>query len=218
MSAIEKEVDKRMTEQPKSFEFSAENLKKIKEILKKYPDDQAQSAVMPLLDLAQRQHDNWVPVAAMDKIAEILGMHPIKVYEVASFYTMYNKKPVGKFHIQLCQTTPCWLCGSDKLVEVIKDELGISHGETTEDGLFTLTNVECLGACVNAPMVQINDDYYEDLNEDRFRALLHNLPAGKKTVVGSQTGREGSCAVTGPTTLQKMAKKTNAKSKSTAAE
>lgn len=223
MTALEQQIeikvkvieDKKMTEQPKTFDFTPENKKKIAEILKKYPADKMQSAVMPLLDLAQRQHDNWVPIAAMDKIADILEMPTLKVYEVASFYTMYNKKPVGKFHIQLCQTTPCWLCGSDKLVEVIKKDLGISHGQTTQDGLFTLTNVECLGACVNAPMVQINDDYYEDLNEEKFRDLLKALSAGKKIEIGSQTGRSGSCAVTGATSLKTVAATSKSGSKTT---
>lgn len=184
------------------FEFNAENQKKIAQTLKKYPETQKQSAVLPLLDLAQRQHENWVPTAAMDKIAEILDMPKVRVYEVATFYTMFNKEPVGQFHIQLCQTTPCWLCGSDKLVDLIERKLGISAGETTEDGLFTLTKVECLGACVNAPMVQINDDFFEDLNEERLEAILADLKAGKKVQMGSQLSRSGSCAVTGPTSLK----------------
>lgn len=184
------------------FEFNAENQKKIAQILKKYPETQKQSAVLPLLDLAQRQNDNWVSTAAMDRIAEILEMPKIRVYEVATFYTMFNKEPVGQFHIQLCQTTPCWLCGSDKLVDLIERKLGISAGETTDDGLFTLTKVECLGACVNAPMVQINDDFFEDLNEERLEAILADLKAGKKIQMGSQLNRSGSCAVTGPTSLK----------------
>lgn len=184
------------------FEFSPENQKKISQILKKYPEAQKQSAVLPLLDLAQRQNDNWVSTAAMDHIAHILDMPKVRVYEVATFYTMFNKKPVGQFHIQLCQTTPCWLCGSDKLVDLIERKLGITSGETTADGLFTLTKVECLGACVNAPMVQINDDFFEDLNEERLEAILVALKEGKKIQMGSQMSRSGSCAVTGPTSLK----------------
>lgn len=199
---IESGGGKKMSNNDGSFDFNPENQKKIAQILKKYPETQKQSAVLPLLDLAQRQNDNWVSTAAMDRIAEILEMPKVRVYEVATFYTMFNKEPVGEFHIQLCQTTPCWLCGSDKLVDLIERKLGITAGETTEDGLFTLTKVECLGACVNAPMVQINDDFFEDLNEERLEAILTDLKAGKKVQMGSQLSRSGSCAVTGPTSLK----------------
>ena len=180
--------------QPESFAFSAENEPKVAEIIARYPEGKQRSAIMPLLDLAQRQNDNWIPRPAMDKIAEILGLPPIKVYEVATFYSMYNLKPVGKFHIQICGTTPCMLCGAENLIEACKKHLGINKGETTEDGLFTLTEVECLGACVNAPMVQINDDTYEDLSSARLIEILDDLKAGKTPQTGSQTGRQTSKA------------------------
>jgi NADH dehydrogenase (ubiquinone) flavoprotein 2 len=178
--------------QPKSFSFTAQNLEAAKKIIAKFPAGRQASAVIPLLDLAQRQHDNWLPIAAMDHVAELLEMPPVKVYEVASFYTMFNRAPVGKHLLQLCTTTPCWLCGTDALLKVCKDKLGIDPGETSKDGKFSLMEVECLGACVNAPMIQINDDYYEDLNPDNFGKILDDLAAGKKPKVGSQTGRQGA--------------------------
>jgi NADH-quinone oxidoreductase subunit E len=133
----------------------------------------------------------------MDEIARILSMPPIKVYEVATFYSMYNLAPVGKYLVQVCSTTPCWLCGSDKIVKACEEKLGIHPGETTRDGMFTLVEVECLGACVNAPMVQINDDYYEDLTPERTGEILRALKEGKNVPIGSQTGRQGSKAKVG---------------------
>jgi NADH-quinone oxidoreductase subunit E len=195
-------------EQPKDFEFSKENLKAVKEIVAKYPEGKQQSAVMPMLDLAQRQNGGWISIPAMDKIADILGMPYIKVYEVASFYTMYNIKPVGKHLVQVCRTTPCWLRGADNITKTCKSKLGIELGETTPDGEFTLVEVECLGACVNAPMVQINDDYYEDLTTEQVTKLLDDLKAGKKVSVGTQINRVNSAPEGGATTLQgKGAKK-----------
>ena len=141
------------SEGKRSFVFSEENLEKAKNILAKYPKDRGQSALLPLLDLAQRQNNNWIPREAMQYIAEFLKIPEIRVYEVATFYTMYNLKPVGKNFIQLCTTTPCWLRGSDEVVAACKSKLDIDMGETTEDGQFSLLEVECLGACVNAPMV-----------------------------------------------------------------
>lgn len=178
-----------------SFSFSEENKKKIEEILKKYPADKKRSGTIPLLDIAQRQNGNWISVSAMDEIAKILEIPYIKVYEVATFYTMFNLKPVGKFFIQLCRTTPCWLRGCDNLLQVVKEKLGITNGQTTADGMFTLLEVECLGACVNAPMVQINDDYYEDLSADNFSKLLDDLAAGKAVTVGTQVERQNSAPV-----------------------
>ncbi|KAF0301550.1 putative NADH dehydrogenase [ubiquinone] flavoprotein 2, mitochondrial [Amphibalanus amphitrite] len=128
-------------------------------IISIYPEGHQRAAVIPLLDLAQRQH-GWLPISAMHAVAKMLDMPNMRVYEVATFYTMFNRNPVGKFHVQLCGTTPCWLCGSDDIMAAIQKKLGIKNGETTKDGMFTLTEVECLGACVNAPMVQINDHYY----------------------------------------------------------
>ena len=133
---------------------------------------------MPLLDLAQRQNDGWLSQAAMDVVAEILDMPVIRVYEVATFYTMYNMKPIGKHHVQVCTNLPCWLRGSDTVMSTCKNVLGIGAGETTEDGLFTVNEMECLGACVNAPMMQIGDDYYEDLDADSTESILSVLKAG----------------------------------------
>lgn len=175
--------------QPAHFKFTSENLKAAQAIIAKYPDGRQQSAVMPLLDLAQRQNDGWVPRVAMDYIAELLDMAAIRVYEVATFYTMYNLAPIGKHHVQVCTNLPCWLRGSDDVMAACKKNLGVGNGETTEDGLFTLLEVECLGACVNAPMMQINDDYYEDLDAEATESILNTLRAGGKPKTGSQSGR-----------------------------
>lgn len=177
------------------FEFNKANLKKAKEIIAKYPEGKQRSALLPLLDIAQRQNDNWLPVPVMDYVAEFLDLAPIRVYEVATFYTMFNTKPVGKNFIQVCRTTPCWLRGSDNITNACKNKLGIEIGETTEDGKFSLIEVECLGACVNAPMVQINDDYFEDLDEKLMVEIIDDLSAGKKIKIGSQTGRQCSAPV-----------------------
>lgn len=195
--------------QPKSFEFSKENLAKAKTIIAKYPEGKQQSAVMPLLDLAQRQHDNWIPNAAIEAIGEMLDMPFIKVYEIATFYTMYNTQPVGKHLIQICRTTPCWLRGSDDITSTCKSKLGIDIGETTADGKFTLVEVECLGACANAPLVQINDYYYEDLDSNSMGKLIDDLSAGKKVKIGSQTGRTTSepCSVKSTSKQENSAKK-----------
>ncbi len=175
-----------------TFRFNEENQKKITTILAKYPDDRKKSAVMPLLDLAQRQNENWVSKDVIAEIAGILGMPEIKVYEVASFYTMYNLKPVGKYLLQFCKTTPCMLRGIDKIVKDCKEKLGIEMDETTIDKFFTLKEVECLGACVNAPVVQINDDFAEDLTSENFLQILEDLKSGKEFKVGSQVGRQCS--------------------------
>jgi NADH-quinone oxidoreductase E subunit len=162
-------------DQPSSFAFSAENKKTIKTILAKYPKNRKSSAVIPLLDLAQRQHDNWIPMKAIETVAALLDMAEIRVLEVATFYTMFNLRPVGRYFIQLCGTTPCWLKGSNDVVRCIHDHLGITSGGTTADGKFSMLEVECLGACVNAPIVQINDDYYEDLNYESMATLIEKL-------------------------------------------
>ncbi len=198
-----------MVSSTQSFTFNAENLARAEKIIAKYPAGRQASAVIPLLDYAQRQNNNWLTQAAMDTVAKMLSMPPIRVYEVASFYTMFNLKPVGENFVQVCTTTPCWLRGSDGIVSSCKKKLGIGMGETTADGKFTLVEVECLGACVNAPMVQINDDYYEDLTPELMDKMLDDLKAGKKLAEGSQTGRRGSCAQNGPTSLTEKAK-TNA--------
>lgn len=174
------------------FSFNEENLADAKKHVAKYPAGKQRSAVLPLLDLAQRQNGGWLSRAAMDHVAEFLQVPAIKVYEVASFYTMFNLKPVGKNLIQVCRTTPCWLRGSDEITKACKDKLGIGLHETTKDGKFTLIEVECLGACVNAPMVQINDDYFEDLTAESMKDIIEELEAGHKVRKGSQIGRQCS--------------------------
>lgn len=185
----------KLQEQEGSFQFTEENLKRAEKIIAKYPKGKQQSAVLPLLDLAQRQNDNWLPRAALVYIANFLGMPEIRVFEVATFYTMFNLKPVGKHFLQVCTTTPCWLRGSDEVVKTCKDKLGIDFGETTEDGQFSMLEVECLGGCVNAPIVQINDDFVEDLDGESMGRIIDDLRAGKEIKVGSQTGRQCSAPV-----------------------
>ncbi len=174
------------------FEWSETNFLKVKKIIEKYPSGRKQSAVIPLLDLAQRQNKGWLNKKALEKVAETLSMSFIRVLEVATFYSMFNLKPIGKNYIQICRTTPCWLRGSDKLINIAKEVTGCSLGETSKDKKFTVVEVECLGACCNAPMVQINDDYFEDLNEDNFKRLLINLKDDKEISKGSQIGRLSS--------------------------
>ena len=190
--------------QPDSFAFTAENLAKAKLILAKYPPDRQASAVLALLDLAQRQHDNWLPRAAMDTVADLLEMSRIRVYEVATFYTMFNLKPVGKYLLQICTTTPCWLRGSEEVVAACHRKLGVKMRETTPDGLFTMMEVECLGGCVNAPIIQVNDDFYEDLDARSTEALLDALKRGEPPRKGSVKGRQGSMAEGGKTTLKDL--------------
>ena len=187
------------------FEFSEENRPTVASILERYPESRANSAVLPLLDLAQRQNHGWLSQEAIEHVASTLDMPPIRVHEVASFYTMFNLKPVGTHFIQVCRTTPCWLCGSDDITKACLDSLGIGLGETTEDGLFTVVEVECLGACANAPMVQINDLYYEDLTAERMAGMIDDLKAGREVGMGSQTGRQGSAPEGGPKTLLEVA-------------
>jgi NADH-quinone oxidoreductase subunit E len=188
-------------EQPESFEFAPENLEQAKAHIAKYPPGRQASAVLPLLWIAQYQNGGWLPKAAMDYVAELLVMAPIRVYEVATFYTMFNLRPVGRYLLQACTTTPCWLRGSDAVVEACERKLGIGMGGSTPDGLFTLVEVECLGACVNAPILQVNDDFYEDLDGPATERLLDALREGKPPSPGSVIGRHGSEPVTGRTTL-----------------
>ena len=198
-------IDARIAEdQPESFAFTKENEAEVKRIVAKYPKGRQASAVMPLLDLAQRQHDNWIPMAAIELIAQKLDMAEIRVLEVATFYTMFNLKPVGKYFLQACTTTPCWLRGSDNIMRCIKDRYGISSGETSACGRFSLLEVECLGACVNAPILQVNDDFYEDLDYASTGALLDSLEADAPLPVGSATGRSGSEATGGATSLSAL--------------
>ncbi len=187
--------------QPESFAFSPENLARARQLIARYPAGRQASAVLALLDLAQRQHDNWVPEAALRYVAEMLEMSFIRVMEVATFYTMINLEPVGKYHLQLCRTTPCWLRGADDLRRCIKQKIGIGHGETSADGVFSMVEVECIGACVNAPVVQINDDFFEDLDAESLGSLLEALANGEEPAAGSVIGRQTSAPVTGPTTL-----------------
>ena len=190
--------------QPASFAFTPANLEKAKAHIAKYPPGRQASAVLALLDLAQRQHDNWLPRAAMDVVAGMLGMAPIRVYEVATFYTMFNLRPVGRHFFQICTTTPCWLRGSDEVVAACEKTLGIAVGETTADGLFTLKEVECLGACVNAPVIQINDDFFEDLDGPSTTALIEALRRGERPPMGSVKKRQGSAPEGGPQTLTEL--------------
>lgn len=164
-----------------SFSFNKENLQRANDIVANYPEGRQKSATLPLLDLAQRQNGGWLSVPAIEYVADFLGQPYIRTYEVASFYTMFNLKPVGKYHIQICGTTPCWLCGSDKVAEQFAKLTGVKKGGTSEDGLFTITEVECLGACTNAPMVQINDDYHENLDDQAIERLVLDMRAGKLT-------------------------------------
>ncbi|XP_018600617.1 NADH dehydrogenase [ubiquinone] flavoprotein 2, mitochondrial isoform X1 [Scleropages formosus] len=170
------------------FEFTEENLKRIDAIVKMYPEGHKAAATIPVLDLAQRQH-GWLPISAMNKVAEVLDVPPMRVYEVATFYTMFQRKPVGKYHIQVCTTTPCMLCNSDSILEAIQNKLGIKVGESTPDRMFSLIEVECLGACVNAPMVQINDNYYEDLEPKDIEHIIDELKAGRVPPPGPRNGR-----------------------------
>jgi NADH-quinone oxidoreductase subunit E len=184
--------------EPDSFAFDAESEAKIAIILKRYPEGKQASAVIPLLYIAQRQmgrltQSAWVPRVAMDVIAARLSMPPIRVYEVATFYFMFNMKPIGRHHLQLCGTTPCMLRGSDDVLRACKDAGGLKGvGDTSADGLFTLTEVECLGACVNAPILQIDDDYYEDLDYESAVKLLEAFKRGERPKPGSAIGRQAS--------------------------
>jgi len=188
-------------EQPTSFEFTAKALKIAKEHIAKYPLGRQASAVMPLLDLAQRENGCWLPRVAMDYVADLLEMPRISVYEVATFYTMYNLEPIGKYHVQVCTNLPCLLRGSDKIIDVAKNYFNIAIGETTDDKLFTLMEVECLCACVNAPMMQINDDYYEDLDENSTLNIFTQLRNGKSPKPGSQIARNSCEPIGGLTSL-----------------
>ena len=178
-------------EQPPTFEFTPENLDWAYKQITKYPDGKAQSAILPLLWRAQMQNNGWLSEPAMRCVADILTMPYMRVYEVATFYTMFNLYPVGKYHVQLCGTTPCWLRGSDDLKAICEKHIG-PKGATSEDGIFTWTEVECLGACVNAPGVQINEDYYEDLDAQSFEKILIDLREGRTPQPGSARGRTSS--------------------------
>jgi NADH-quinone oxidoreductase subunit E len=186
--------------QPENFKFSPANIKWANDQIKKYPKGKQASAVIPLLWRAQEQHDGWLPEPALRAVAEMLDMATIRVLEIATFYTMFNLSPVGKHFVQLCGTTPCWLRGADALKEVCRRVIG-EQNQVTEDGMLSWLEVECLGSCTNAPMVQINKDYYEDLTAESFEKLLSDLREGKEVKPGPQNGRQFSCPEGGPTTL-----------------
>jgi len=182
-------IKKISKEQPDKFEFTLDNLEKVKKIIKKYPDGKKQSAVMFLLYLAQKQNNNWIPLAAIKYIGKLLDMPYIKVYEVATFYTMYNLTPVGNHFIQVCTTTPCMIRGAYKLVEACKEKISPNENELSKDKSCSWMEVECLGACVNAPMIQINDDYYEDLDKEKTLKIIDQILKGEKPRPGSYRGR-----------------------------
>ena len=191
-------------DQPDNFEFSEKNLEISKKIIDKYPKGKQSSAVMALLYLAQRQNQNWIPLAAMKYIGKILSMPYIKVYEVATFYSMYNLKPVGKYFYQICTTTPCMLRGSNKLVEACKEKISENQNEISNDGNCSWVEVECLGACVNAPMAQINDDYFEDLNKQKLIEIIEQTKKNIKPRAGSYKGRLNSAPDNNRTTLNSL--------------
>ena len=178
--------------QPKEFKFTEENLNKVEEILKRYPDKNKKSAVMPFLYLAQKQNNNWIPLAAMKYIANYLSMPYISVYEVATFYTMYNLAPVGKYFVQVCTTSPCLIRGADKIVKICKEKNSPNENEISKKGSCSWMEVECLGACVNGPMMQINNDYYEDLDEKNTKEILESLIKDKPLKPGSYRGRKNT--------------------------
>jgi NADH-quinone oxidoreductase subunit E len=187
-------------EQPEDFAFTPENLDWAKEQLKKYPQGREASAVLPLMWRAQEQCGGWLPEPALRYIADMLDMAYIRVYEIATFYTMFNLAPVGRYYVQLCGTTPCWLRGAEALKDTCRKLIG-EPGHVTKDGMFSWIEVECLGACVNAPMVQINKDYYEDLTPESFEKILTALREGRKVKPGPQDGRHSSEPFGGATTL-----------------
>ena len=196
----------------RDFDWTPENRKKAEVAIGKYPAGRQHSAVLPLLDLAQRQvgaetnTQGWLPIPVLEFVGREIDMPYVRVLEVATFYTMFNLQPVGRFHVQVCGTTPCMLRGSDDLFAACKKR-GLKKGHTTEDGLFTLSEVECLGACANAPMVQINDDNYEDLTKESMGAILDALAKGETPKPGPQIDRQTSCPAGGPTNLKKMAER-----------
>ena len=194
-------IKKISKEQPDTFEFNNKNLESAKKMILNYPEGKQQSAVMALLYLAQRQNDNWIPLVAIKYIAKFLDMPYIQVYEVATFYTMYNLAPVGKYFFQICTTTPCMIREAYKLVDVCKKKISKKEGEISKDGKSSWIEVECLGACVNAPMLQINDDYFEDLNEKKTEEIIQALLKDKFPNPGSAKNRKNTAPEKGKTTL-----------------
>jgi len=185
-------IKKIAKEQPDKFEFSKKNLEIAKKIISNYPEDKQQSAVMALLYISQRQNNNWIPLVAMKYIAKFLSMPYIKVYEVATFYTMYNLAPVGDYFFQVCTTTPCMIRGAYKLVEVCKNKISKNESKISKDGKSSWVEVECLGACVNAPMIQINEDYFEDLDPEKLEKIIDKINVNETPKPGSYRGRTSS--------------------------
>lgn len=183
------------------FEFTAENKKRVDALLAIYPEGHKRAAMIPLLDLAQRQNGGWLPISAMHKVAEILNVPRMRVYEVATFYTMFIRRPVGKYHVQVCTTTPCWLRGSDEVLKTIKEATNCEVGGNSPCGKFSISEVECLGACVNAPMIQVNDDYYEDLTVDDTKEIIEKLKKDEKPKPGPRSGRFAAEPLGGLTSL-----------------
>lgn len=200
-------ADEQHPEQPTHFAFDAESEAKVAALIKRYPPGKQASAVIPLLYVVQRQMGRstgsaWVPRVAMDVVAERLGMAPIRVYEVATFYFMFNTRPIGRYHLQICGTTPCWLRGSDDVARACREAGGVAgYGKTSADGLFTMTEVECLGGCVNAPILQVDDDYYEDMDYESTVRLIEALGRGERPAPGSMIGRQTSAPIGERTTL-----------------
>ena len=187
--------------QPESFEFSKDNLQEVENEIKKYPNDRKASAVLALLNLVQKQNDNWVPLAAIKYVASMLGMPYIKVYEVTTFYSMFNLSPVGKYFVQVCTTTPCMIRGAKKITDVCKKNISRNQNELSENKLCSWVEVECLGACVNAPMMQINQDYFEDLDENKTEEIIQTLLEDRLPAPGSAKNRKNTSPEKGKTTL-----------------
>ncbi|XP_045450739.1 NADH dehydrogenase [ubiquinone] flavoprotein 2, mitochondrial [Melitaea cinxia] len=183
------------------FEFTPENHKRAEALLAIYPEGHKRAAMIPLLDLAQRQNGGWLPISAMHKVAELLNLPRMRVYEVATFYTMFIRRPIGKYHVQVCTTTPCWLRGSDAVLNAIKEATGCEVGGNSPCGKFSVSEVECLGACVNAPMIQVNDDYYEDLTVEDTKEIINKLKKDEKPKPGPRSGRYAAEPLGGLTSL-----------------
>ena len=197
-------VKKISSEQPDFFKFSEENLKKVQEIMDKYPKERKASAVMPLLYLVQKQNDNWIPLAAMKYLAKMLEIPYMQVYEVATFYSMYNLSPVGKYFVQVCTTTPCMISGAEKIINVCKNKISKNPNELSINKMCSWTEVECLGACINAPMMQINEDYFEDLDKEKTEQILEMILNDKHPKAGSYKNRKNSEPQSGRTTLMNL--------------
>ena len=197
-------IKKVIANQPENFELTKENLQKAEIEIKKYPEDRKASAVLPLLYLVQNQNDNWIPLAAIRYVAAMLSMPYIKVYEVATFYSMFNLSPVGKYFVQVCTTTPCMIRGAKKITDVCKKYISEEQNKLSENKICSWTEVECLGACVNAPMMQINQDYFEDLNESKTEEIIQKLLKDEFSEPGSARNRKNNAPETGKTTLMEI--------------